>query len=522
MTRTQRDNADGKWSMDRRALLRRGAAAGTAGSMAYAGADYADLEPVGEADALVISGTAIAGLATAAAIGYLGAKALDPETGPGVNSDDYEGKEAKTRWGDMRQQAVNINATDNTVMQSINNNLNVSRNAAWREAKTEAIDRMNNEASKSYTKSKAVKAVDDYYTTVQKNLAEHIAIQNQKLITMVDTNWQFIADNLSSSDIFRLTETVDGSTYSLSDFYASGSDPGSNVATRSQTLIDGSTYDWQCFEALYPSDPNISKDDNNIAGSDTDNYNGTWDRLSINPVPGESGSNEELFNMNRWWSTWYRLEQLHSDVVSNIETWVENVYPKYDSGELDSADLVNPTDIANSASGDNYAAAAASLASLGIKGGVNDSMTIKLHEADKTVKGTIFAENDKTLETGVKYNPGDVAATVWLAYQTEDGESSNLARIQQPFTIVSAEDADTGEDLEKIEFEDTEPVKETDQSIQDIKDQNEKYRKIINQLQKQEQQAATSSPFGFSFGNGGSSGLLILGGVGVAAYLLGK
>jgi hypothetical protein len=437
----------------------------------------------GDARAIVPAVGVGAALATGAAAGYLMREAQNLLV-EDVDSSKYADLAADSLHTEIRSDAIAMKASDDTVLTTFENLLSNAQNAAFANAKYAAVESMNLGDSETVVTNTAVTEIDNYYATQQTNLAKHLSQQSIKLGTFktaIDNN-----SNLSQTDVFSGT-TADGST--TADFV------GITFNQRSVTLVDGSsvTVEFGDFESS-PTDTTVI----------TNLYTGNNRKNILNVKPVDTGSTEEFLPVSRYDNVWQDIINQHSTVKSEIETWISSVYPEYSSGDIALSDLVNPSDIASKAPDEQgYSYAGADLALLGIEG-AEHRYKIDLKQDEKIVTGTVYAQGrTDPLDIGTVYSPGDISGTVWLAYETGDGEGgtvSDLIGLEQDFEILSGIDQN-GEEVSEVTFRETNQ-QTTDTDIQTIKEELQQLQDLQNKLEEQQRQEVTSG------GGGGGGGIL--------------
>lgn len=510
-----------QFNISRRRLLQgTGAAAGTA-----VGVGAMNTYAVEEADALAPLIAIGAGAIAGAAITYVAGEVIDYVTGPDVGEGAYSELTAEELHTQIRADGIEMKATDNTVATTIENQLNNAQNIAYSNAKKEAILQFELGNTEQDAIDAAKQAVTSHYVTIQSNVVEHFGLQNAKINRMFDALNNDAT--LSPSNVFTFTGDGGGNRGT----YFWGDDV--NKKTANIGLLDSSTYSigYLHNEGTYDygnSEFGQNRIDNpRIQDNDTYSYS----NLVVKPVDG--GSKEMVQDAWRWNDIWESIKTQDSTVKSEIETFVTNVKPEYDAGNIDTTDLVSAADISqDAADNEGFAYAAADLANLGIAGS-NQAMRIELHGAGLTVTGTLYLPNaDTTLNVGERYNASDFTL-IYLAYeytadQIEGAESdgSDFIELEQEFTVLEAKNID-GSSTDTLTFSETnQQTTVTDAAT--VNDQLDQLAATRLRIQEQQKAAAFGDDggggddaLGFSFGGGGSN-VVLLGGAAVAAYLLGK
>lgn len=476
-------------NVSRRGLMRRGAAAGTAVTVAGAGAHHTGVEPIEEAEAVAPLVAYGAAAAAGAAIGFLAGRVSDDvfSDGESVKEEDVLASTAEKTWGEIRARAKEISATEETVMTTLENQVASSKTVAYSEAKKRAVELMNNDATKANTKTAAVEEVDKHYSNIQLNLAEHASLQNLKAKRMMETADAEIVPNIDDvsavKDLFSFSVGSDSAGVDL-DYHG----------LKEVSTVVADTFNQDSFANTllgYPASTKISSTDDHP-------------EILVKPLPSNSGQSIAVFDSKRHADLFDTIESQHSAVVADVENLIDNIYSEYTSGDIDDSDLIGGTDLIADAPDDSLGGSSADLAALGIDGALDNQMIIELKDAGTRVKGTLFNDADLTLETGTVYDPSNLSGNIWLAYEDSDGDSGTL-QLQQKFEVIEAKNLN-GEDVEQIGFEETNPSDQTDQNIDELRNELKQLKEINEKLRKQQEEdiaeLADSGGGGGFFGGG--------------------
>ena len=415
--------------MNRRAFLRRGAA----GAVAVGGFAYAR-PPVQNAQAFPPALAAAGGIAVGAAAGYTTRHIQDYLTADDFDEEAYEDANDEELYNGARPRLRQIEETNETVLTTIENNISSGQNAAFSEAKKDAIEQLNLENGEDAALDAAKEANDEYWSIAQENLARHVSGQ---MAVMEDVDSAFEANDMvgilvSDGDdddfnnwdrddfIERTMDFLNGSSYLMFTVWSSSTTTHGSYGFR----FDRVTTDMHSFELV-----------------------GKFDETSFVFMDGQ-----------RFVSLWNDIEDNHAEVESEIETWVSGVADGYEAGDVSLSDAISPSDIANNAAdSDGFAYAGADLASLGLST-IGGNWDIRLEESDTVVRGTIYLLTDETLTTGQTYSPGSISGPVYLSYEWEDAQfddepaGSDLVALEQDFTILGGTAGEwvDGEDGERV------------------------------------------------------------------------
>jgi hypothetical protein len=442
-----------------------------------------------------------AAIATGAAAGYLMNEVQDYVTGPDVDSSRYTDLAEDQFRASAREDMIEMQYYDDQVLTQVNNLLSNAPNASYSDAKYAAIEQMNMGNTESDATSAATDAVDKFYSVQLTNVLEHWNVQFTKhnaISTTADTN----SYNMDKVNIFYdpgadATGTAWGS-------------PGNNETTQSYSLPNGSSIAVKT----------------KISG--TSNYDftplSTGGRAELWVVNDSISRTDLATDSDQYADIVTKIENQHSTVKSEIQTWVSNVYPSYTSGDISLEDMISASDLADKAPNEQgFSYAGADLALLGIEG-ADHRYKIDLKTDEQIVTGTIYAEGrTESLDIGTVYSPSSISGTVWLAYETSDGEGgtvSDLIGLQQDFEILSGIDQN-GEEVNEVTFSGTNQ-QTIDTDIQKMQKQLQQIQDLQNKLEEQQQQEVTSGGGGVlpegQLIDGISNKILGAGAVAVAIY----
>ncbi len=269
-------------------------------------------------------------------------------------------------------------------------------------------------------------------------------------------------------------------------------------------------------EASYEITSNINSSvDYMVNSSETDKYdwgavfgprmagNNAYHQASgtINPVivyaNDTDATKTEVLSTLRYESLLSNLTSQHTQVTSNLETYVNETYAAYQAGEIDSTDLAasDPTTIATQAATDYnstgyYGLASAQLAAMGLSGNETVSHVVNTTENGSTrvVTGTLFytGEDDQSFSTGTQYDPATLNGSVYMSVAsitdgngTELNNSGGFYYVDEPFTISEATDTRTGDAVNTTAMETRDysstNVSKLQQELETLKEQREFY-----------------------------------------------
>lgn len=487
---------------------------GTTGAASRMGAS-----PVGSARAIAPALIVGGGFAAGVAVDYLIRNDINPFTGD--TNEEYTELNADAVQTRIYQNALSMKQANTAVYGSISNLLSSSANFVISEAKKTAVDEMNAGSDISTVKSEVESVINEFYATQQKNLLAHQNAQKEKVLS-----WRDVVNNtsgLSIPTVFKMTKQGDGNRADSIDRNESDVE-----------LVNGET------AKVVSTWFNESNTGLTVQIDITITYD--WS------VTDTEGTNTRISGPEK--GIWDNVISENDDVVSNMKTWVDEVYPKYNSGDIDSSDIISANDLINdSQTQDGYSFAGASLASMGLK--TSDfALEIELVETGEVVEGAIYHNDDSvtSLQRDVQYDPEtDISGTVYLAYNvTSDGggggttnttnttstgpqpveTGGELVELTEPFIIRSITDGE-GNSYNAANYE-SKNQQTFDTDISKIEEELQQVREIREDLEEQRDAAAMDdgggAGAGWFEGDSPDVGVIaaVVGGAGVVYALFGQ
>lgn len=459
----------------------------TAGTLAFGIGSSEHIGVVGNTRAVPVGGGIVSAKASAKAANYLVSSVKDFFTGPSVSSDKYNSLSDSQLHTQVYQDAVEMQAVDESLITTMRNLLSNSQNAAFSDGKVAAIKSMNNGASLSTVKSDGTTKVDQFYKTQELNVLDHWEIQLQKCIN-IDS--QIDNSGLNTTNVIDLWKLTQSSVYEKHPHYNSGSAGG----TRTYTLVNG-------------TDIEVDKMNVNVGDQSTEMYvtPNASSSVMLFILPPGTQSKQILIDVRDYYKLLNDISSKHSSVVSELETWIDGVYSNYTAGDIDPTKLVNANDLSNAASDEEgFSYAGADLALLGISG-ADHKYQIELLNDDKVVTGTLYAPNrTNPLEFNKEYSPGTLSTSVFLAYETVNAEGNNVSDItelKQNFKILSGVDNE-GNEVSQMTFS-KKNQQTTDTDIQKVKEEMQQLQELQNDLNKQQKELVEEGSTDNESGGGG-------------------
>lgn len=398
-----------KGGCSRRGFLRRsGTAVGTVATIGAGTQAVPQYSPVGQAQA-VAPAVAVAGVGAAAVTSWA-VKEYDvmesdaPPEGTSADTlnlnvydtlDDREGDNAST-------------FIDN------DNMLDGLSHSAYSDAKIAAIEALNEQLPQEDVEDAAVTTVDDYLTTVAKNLLKGWNESVKELWANADR----VLDHpeLEMDDVFAVEGDDDAEW--RGDF---------ERKERDVTLPDGSTFTLK----------RVAFDPERTDGGDDGTMYTEYDPVGYDDDPSYPRTNHlavqydelstRILQFSGWNDIWSTIDETHTNVTDGLIMWVDGTYEDVQAGEIDTADLLTPREWAEmSAEEEGVNRALADLMALNIPVDLEREADILFSRDNDQLElsGKLAYTEGDTLNTGETYHPDDLAGDVYLTYDVSQGSGS--------------------------------------------------------------------------------------------------
>jgi len=390
----------------RRGLLKTVGAAGTA-AVAPVALDGTGADPVGDADALPCGGICV-GAAVVGGAAALGWALREYEV---VGADDPPtGLTASALEQRIHETARTRQSTNASTFVDNKNILDGAKNVAYADAKIAAIEALNNQLTEQEVQDAATAAVDDYGTTIKSNFLkgwnESVA-ELESLFTALsshaDANGDMIEGySADTTDAFPSHDLSGGGSLEFPTTAVNLPDGTDFTLTRiSEGSLGGSRHAW---------DP-INSDQTDM-----------WIEIA------ENSDFDSMYYLRHvtWNDLWSKIESVVDDVRNGIITWVGEVYSQVQSGELDTADLLTPAELAELTSSEESTMnqALADLMALNIPVNLDREAEINLTQSNTTLYGSIGVTGEQTLNAGTTIDPSTDSHSYYFSYDVSDSHGT--------------------------------------------------------------------------------------------------
>jgi len=444
----------------------------------------------------------------------------------GLTSDDeYDDLQEESFWYQTRGDATTMKDANDSVLTAISNLDENATSAAYQHGRSALIESINEGSSPSAAIPDAIDAIDEYIIPNQKNIVDRYASFCMQIQMHFDQGEQY---DLSTGDIWQME---------MSDAHDGPLD--SSIEEGTVELANGEEYDQTYFLQVELRDGGEERDQEAKLGEMDENHT---DHIYINenPFSDESEKINALYP-DKVQNIFDSLTDSRDQAISDIEAFADGIDGDYQSGDIDTEDLVTPSDLWEMSSDDSdNPYAAADLSGLGLEINQESSVVIDLLEDGETIEGDVYLSQSpmgESLEVGTVYDPtlsrstdeddeiddefadydGDeddpvpIDGIAYIAYNLDEG--STYGEINQPFEVTGAFDED-GEELENVSYEPSTGQQTTTTDIDELRDELQSINDELIRVEEERNELATGGGIGF-----GSDGGTLAAAVGVGAIL---
>lgn len=427
------------------------------------------------------------------------AASFNPLCVPVTYDDIIEGSPEDTRAELVTKNTIVADGREQ-ITTELSSNLNQSFGIGMAEAKIQAITALNNGSTKSKAKTVAGSEIDDFYAAQQRRLLNY---RNREVIKLNE-----------SVNSVKSTSGLDLETATKRDICISGSNDNEvdfETTSGNVTLVNGSTM--SVYGARWVDDAPTTSGSTCFSQNDdvfqpADGANFTTAIIPISPskdgfamgFEDASGNTVEAAEHTPYSNVWSEQTNQRQQAYNNALGIVDNVYAAYQSGAVETSELIGPLEALKTASTNYdstgyYAYKAYSLEQAGIPTAESYGFKVRFDVANttKTRWGQLFASkgqfSNDTLEVNKTYDGSD--KYVEFVHSTPSG-SAVTTSLDSNFTILEMENTETGESVNSTEL----------QSIQFHTDGTNDLAEQLDEIKENQQDLLTSS----GGGAGGSGG----------------
>jgi len=294
------------------------------------------------------------------------------------------------------------------------NYLEDSENAAWSKMQVAVAEAYQNGSSETQARLAAEQAIEDYYSTKERNLIAQYNTHIRAVNYLEDQ-----AQNESNiSDFVRVTDTqVSYSSTHDSRYYIT-------LQNDSITLSNGTTTDIQLIEVRNNDNDNIARDHHLTESSGQYKLDKVW----IGP-PTSSFDKTVAYEHDKYATLWSQIQTNRQNVVSEAKTYVNNTYTAYDTGEINASDVIS-SQTAMWEYGTSDGSLYNTVGALALSGydtpSLNGTGTMDIRYQNQTYTGLVMARHvpGGSWTNGTTYNTSNFTGPVFIA--TTDGTKMDL------------------------------------------------------------------------------------------------
>ncbi|WP_435097374.1 hypothetical protein [Halarchaeum sp. P4] len=344
---------------------------------------------------------------------------------------------------------------DKNTLTVIENYAHDSKNIAWMKAKTAGVEALNNGSTKIEMKNDMIEAVNDYYS---KRVLNQIAQVETSTMTVQRMRHRAAnASNISTSFVHFYGGNVGASSYTPN---------WQGTKNVTYTLPNGSTTTfqtiyWQAkFEAsggntyynyFHIGPSGVVKE----SRSNGNAMSGTTTGVKVEP-PTPQYNATIAAKWSHFSQSYSALNESRTQILANIDSFVNSTYDSYQAGQINTSDLVDPYMLASEYSSTDgssrFSYSAASLAMMGLQTpNLDNTSVMQVRYQNQTYNGLLMmhAEPSGGLLVNTTYNTSTFNGTEHIV--TTTGEYMTL-NDGANFTILSASTAN-GESLASVSYQ---------------------------------------------------------------------
>jgi len=398
---------------------------------------------------------------------------LDRTGLPDSTTVNTTGTDAQQTKLDIYQSAQNSKAQTEAYHTTLDNYLSDTKTQARIIGKNAYIKALNNGSSKSAAKTKAKSAVSDYYSVKKANLLEQwdASLSNAEYLESVSDSESGVSEGFHT---VALTNKGGDINHGRIRGFGTTAVTLPNGTTKTVQTVDieireddsrAVTYTWGPTRGVENVDARSSQD---ASGSYTTDVAGL-------KVLSTSTTDSAVRHVDfaAYPTRLSEIESQESTVTSNMDTLAENTYSAYQSGQINSSDLVDPYVLASQQSaGDDFQGwTAAQLTLMGQNSPENFDQIGSFNittESGTQYEGVLFSQENPAsgqFENGTTYDTANIGGTQYVV------TSDRIVELDGTFTIdkITTTSGETTENvtIQKTTYETTN-VTELKQQYEDL------------------------------------------------------
>ncbi|WP_255151333.1 hypothetical protein [Halorarius halobius] len=364
----------------------------------------------------------------------------------------------KSDIADLQAMAETAASANHTFVRSQYNFAKDRRAVAWSEGKLATAHALNNGSNVSVAKEQFNQSVVDYY---EKPYIHTLAAW-QNRVSVLEYLFKADPQNTTVTPSYPDRDIEGFVTVNLTQ-YNNGSDWSYTTDIRVPVWSLNGLAMWE--PPTFGNDPNlvINSINNSSAyipstNNDTSSLPNSFD-TNVDPRFVYNGTHQTVIMKQNIYDvevSYYSLWEPSLQIRANGGPFVEEVYQKYEAGELNASDLLGTAELAGRSSTSYnstgyYSFLAVEMATLGWHSDLNTSFTVDYNGS--TYNGQVFYSGDDsvTFENGTTYHPVNYNGSFYMAAQTANG--SKVLPLEDNFTVTRLTNPVSGDDLNKTTTE---------------------------------------------------------------------
>ncbi|GGN92797.1 hypothetical protein [Haloarcula pellucida] len=437
---------------------------------------------------------------------------LDCEVQPGTTTVNTTGTDAAQVESDIYQSAMNQKAATDRTFTQTENHLEDAQTVALIKGKNAYVRALNNGSSKAAAIQEGKDAIDEFYLPWQVELVNEFkqSRAEHEYLKAVATN----ESGVSGDFVAGYHDQTGTSKGDIVDHQQANFTYG----TRTVSLFNGTTMTVHTIYSEVEFEGSVVRSDKwSILDPDGYSFAGGDARAAgFSVTDPNTGNHTQTFDYQRFNTNYNEIDAQHQNASAQLEILANNTYDAYQSGELNSTDLIDPYILVNERSaGPQFQGWAASmLTALGQNSPEN---------FDQMGSFNITTETGES-HRGILFSPENPASGQFAANQTYDPTAiggtqyvvtaDRIVELQENFTVQNITTTD-GERVQNVTIEKT-TYKTT--NVTELKQLYEDLAYKRAQIEAREQALRAASGGGL-FGGGSVPPTVALGVVGVLVLL---
>lgn len=372
----------------------------------------------------------------------------------GFDNDDYGSAQKRNLIVNGRSDFRLAQEANKNVIDGVNNLAENARLVAYTQARSVVLEELNEGTGIADAQIKAEDEIKDYFAPSQRNLGTrwNQVIQRMRMVLeQAEELEDYDGDAKAYEDPDNEFFINDGGiTRQIGDIYFEDTELVNGDSIETYVVRTGGSVTWHVDDG------------------------GHWE---IVPDPDDSDSSRITVFESEFEDAWDNLLEAYNKAIDDIRDFVDGIEDDYNAGDIDTEDIVKPSDMYGSG-GEFESYAEADLAFLNLEQNLNSTLIVELLDGGEIYEGNLYLSQTplgEKVEVDTVYDPtisrstdddgetvdsiddyeGDendpvpVDGVVYMAFVTEEG--SDYMQVDQPFEVIGAFD-DNDEEVSEVEY----------------------------------------------------------------------